>query len=278
MKTYIYILSLFLITLSSCQDVVDVDLETAQERLVIEAMIKWEKGTLGNEQVIKLSKTSSFYNNQIVRAIGATVVVTNKTTLQNYNFIEIEDGIYTTNTFEPVLNTVYQLEITYNNEVYKAEETLFESPDIIGITQSTEEGFSTEDPEVVLTFNDFENQHDFYRVQFRQYRSIDNGTITIDTITAAFDSRFVENNTITDFYESEDLKIDDVITINVYKISQQFYNFISVLEEQGDAGFGNFSSPPVNVKGNCINTTKKSHYPYGYFGLNQISAENYTFE
>jgi len=118
MKTYIYILSLFLITLSSCQDVVDVDLETAQERLVIEAMIKWEKGTLGNEQVIKLSKTSSFYNNQIVRAIGATVVVTNKTTLQNYNFTEIEDGIYTTNTFEPVLNTVYQLEITYNSEVY----------------------------------------------------------------------------------------------------------------------------------------------------------------
>ena len=276
MKTYIYILSLFLITLSSCQDVVDVDLETAQERLVIEAMIKWEKGTLGNEQVIKLSKTSSFYNNQIVRAIGATVVVTNKTTLQNYNFTEIEDGIYTTNTFEPVLNTVYQLEITYNNEVYKAEETLFESPDIIGITQSIEEGFSTEDPEVVLTFNDFENQHDFYRVQFSQYRPSDDEII--DTITEAYDSRFVENNTITDFYESEDLKIDDVITINVYKISQQFYNFISVLEEQGDAGFGAFSSPPVNVKGNCINTTKKSHYPYGYFGLNQISAENYTFE
>ena len=276
MKTYIYILSLFLITLSSCQDVVDVDLETAQERLVIEAMIKWEKGTLGNEQVIKLSKTSSFYNNQIVRAIGATVVVTNKTTLQNYNFIEIEDGIYTTNTFEPVLNTVYQLEITYNNEVYKADETLFESPDIIGITQSTEEGFSTEDPEVVLTFNDFENQHDFYRVQFSQYRPSDDEII--DTITEAYDSRFVENNTLTDFYESEDLKIDDVITINVYKISQQFYNFISVLEEQGDAGFGAFSSPPVNVKGNCINTTKVSHYPYGYFGLNQISIENYTFE
>ena len=276
MKTYIYILSLFLTTLSSCQDVVDVDLETAQERLVIEAMIKWEKGTLGNEQVIKLSKTSSFYNNQIVRAIGATVVVTNKTTLQNYNFTEIEDGIYTTNTFEPILNTVYQLEITYNNEVYKAEETLFESPDIIGITQSIEDGFSTEDPEVVLTFNDFENQHDFYRVQFSQYRPSDDEII--DTITTAYDSRFVENNTITDFYESEDLKIDDVITINVYKISQQFYNFIHVLEEQGDAGFGAFSSPPVNVKGNCINTTKKSHYPYGYFGLNQISAENYTFE
>lgn len=276
MKTYIYILSLFLITLSSCQDVVDVDLETAQERLVIEAMIKWEKGTLGNEQVIKLSKTSSFYNNQIVRAIGATVVVTNKTTLQNYNFTEIEDGIYTTNTFEPVLNTVYQLEITYNSEVYKAEETLFESPDIIGITQSIEEGFSTEDPEVVLTFNDFENQHDFYRVQFSQYRPSDDEIV--DTRNLAYDSRLVENNTITDFYESEDLEIDDIVTITVYKISQQFYNFIHVLEKQGNAGFGAFSSPPVNVKGNCINTTKESHYPYGYFGLNQLSVEIYTFE
>ena len=273
MKKYIYLI--IVMSLFSCQEVVDLNLETAQERLAIEAMIKWEKETVGNEQVIKLTNTSSYYNNEIVYAVGAQVSVTNTTTSQSFIFTEIEDGIYVTNTFIPIINNVYQLEITYNNEVYKAEETLFESPEILEITQSIEEGFSSEDPEVAVSFNDFENQRDFYRVQFSQYRPSVDETINTDGI--AYDSRFVENNLITIFYESDDLEVNDEFTILVSKISSQFYNFINVLEQQGDSS-GPFSTPPVNVKGNCINTTNESNYPYGYFGLNQISVANYTFE
>ena len=66
-----------LITTVSCQDVVEVDLETSKERLVIEALIQWEKGTVGSEQTIKLTKTASFYKNEIVYAVGANVKVTN---------------------------------------------------------------------------------------------------------------------------------------------------------------------------------------------------------
>ena len=277
MKKYIYTLILLIIGLSSCQDVVDVGLKTAQERLVIEAMIKWEKGTLGNEQVIKLSKTSSFYNNTLVKATGAIVTVTNQETLQVFNFIESEAGFYTTDTFEPILNDTYQLTINYNGEVYKATEMLFTSPEIIEVTQSVEDGFSTEDPEVVLTFQDFIDQDDFYRVSFYQYRPSDDNKL-IDNFNHTYDASFEENNVLSDFYESEDILTNDEFQITVYKVSEQFYNFINVLEAQGEGNFGPFSSPPVNVKGNCINTTNEAHYPYGYFGLNQISVVTYTFE
>ena len=276
MKKYIYIITLLISSLYSCEEVVEVDLKTAQERLVIEAMIKWEQGTLGNEQVIKLSKTSSFYNNQLIKATGATVTVTNKSSLQVFNFIEIEDGNYVTTDFEPILNDVYKLTVTYNGETYQAEETLFASPEIIEVTQSIEDGFSTEDPEVVFYFQDFIDQDDYYRVDFKQYRpSTDE---LIDDINGTYDASFEENNVLSDFYESEDMLAGDEFQISVYKISEQFFNFINILEEQGDSGFGPFSSPPANVKGNCINTTKAAHYPYGYFGLNQISTETYTFE
>jgi len=274
MKKYLYIFSLISITLFSCQDVVDVDLETAQERLVIEAMIKWEKETIGNEQVIKLTKTSSFYNNQLVYATGATVVVTNITTSQVFNFIETEDGIYATNSFEPILNNEYQLEVIYNDEVYKATETLFEAPEIIEIMQSTEEGFSTEDPEIVLLFQDFLDQDDFYRISFIQTR----GGEILENEKYTYDSRFESNNVLSDFFESDNMEMDDQFFVSVNKISKQFYNFINILEEQGDASFGPFASPPVNIKGNCVNMTNENHYPYGYFGLNQISTETYTFE
>ena len=69
------------------------------------------------------------------------------------------------------------------------------------------------------------------------------------------------------------MEVGDQFAINVYKISEQFYNFIDVLETQGDSSFGPFSSPPVNVKGNCINITDENHYPYGYFRLNQTSLQ-----
>jgi len=278
MKKYLYIL-IIATTLFSCQDVVEVDLKTAQERLVIEAMIKWQKDTSGNEQAIKLSKTSSFYNNQLVKATGATVSVTNTNTNQIFDFVETEDGLYTIDSFVPELNAIYQLNIDYNSEHYQAEETLFESPEITEITQSTEEGFNTELPEVVVSFNDFQDQDDFYRIHFLQYRPSEDAII--DKFDYTYDSRFESNNTLSDFYESDEenaFQVGDQFIISIAKVSEQFYNFINVLQAQGEGGFGPFTTPPVNVKGNCVNTTKKDHYPYGYFGLNEVSVGVYVFE
>ena len=49
---YIYLLLTILI-FSSCEDVVDISLQEGTKRLVIDANINWEKGTIGNEQVIR---------------------------------------------------------------------------------------------------------------------------------------------------------------------------------------------------------------------------------
>ena len=79
MKNIIHYLALILITISfsSCEDVVDVDLNTAKPRLVIDASIKWQKGTSGNEQKIKLSTTTDYFSNVIPVVSGATVFITN---------------------------------------------------------------------------------------------------------------------------------------------------------------------------------------------------------
>ncbi len=270
------IISLLLISLFACQDVVQVDLKTAKERLVIEALIKWKNNTIGNVQTIKLSNTSSYYNNQRVAAIGANVKITNKTTLQEFNFVETQDGIYKISNFVPILNNVYALEITYKNQVYKAEEALLEAPEIIEINQTLEGGFSTEYPEVNIAFNDFENQEDYYRIIYEHYRpSTDK---IIETVTFAYDSRFEQDNQITDFFESEDFETDDEIEISLYSITHRFYTFLNVLESQADSQPGPFSLPPVNVKGNCINTTNSENYPYGYFSLFQMNKETYIFQ
>ena len=77
MKNYIYkllvALSLFM---ASCTDVIDLEVPEAPPRLVIEASIDWIKGTEGNEQVVKLSTSTAFFDNlQETPVQGAIVKV-----------------------------------------------------------------------------------------------------------------------------------------------------------------------------------------------------------
>jgi hypothetical protein len=55
----VILLTVFLISLffTSCEEVVDVDLDTAPPKLVIEAAINWKKATNGAQQVIRLTTT-----------------------------------------------------------------------------------------------------------------------------------------------------------------------------------------------------------------------------
>jgi hypothetical protein len=57
-KIKIIVAFIGLILISSCEKVVDIDLNTMEPKLVIDAAIKWQKGTLGNSQTIKLSMTN----------------------------------------------------------------------------------------------------------------------------------------------------------------------------------------------------------------------------
>ncbi len=74
MKNYLYILFPFL--LLSCEDVIEVDLNTAPPKLVIDASLNWFKNTLGNEQEIKLTLSAPYFEDAVTPASGAQVVVT----------------------------------------------------------------------------------------------------------------------------------------------------------------------------------------------------------
>jgi hypothetical protein len=276
----IFILSL-LISMRSCQDVVNVDLKTGKERLVIEALIQWEKNTQGNEQTIKLRKTTSFYDNQVVPAIQANISIQNLNTLTDVNFTETEDGIYQTSNFEPIFNDTYQLTVIYNNEIYQATSKLLQAPEVLSVYQSTEEGFSLIDPEANIIFQDFENQTDYYRATFNYYKPTDstlNNFDLKDTFDFIFSDQFQENNPISFFYENEDIQPNDLVEITLYAISKRYFNYLEKLQEQADAGFGPFSLPPINVKGNIINMSNNENYPYGYFSLNEVDKTSYVFQ
>ena len=114
------ILILIGITIYSCEDVIDLDLNTSQPKLIIEASINWVKETSGNEQEIKLSLSTPFYDIQTPPANNAQVSVFDT---NGNEFIFIEDGvtgIYKNNTFIPVLNASSKRVFNSNNCLCKS--------------------------------------------------------------------------------------------------------------------------------------------------------------
>ena len=76
MKKYIQYIPVFLLLFfASCEEVVEVDLEESEPRLVIEASIVWYKGTSGNQQSIELSETSPFYEEELTPVENASVFI-----------------------------------------------------------------------------------------------------------------------------------------------------------------------------------------------------------
>lgn len=263
---------LALLTLISCEDVVEIPLDTAAPRLVIDAAIKWEKGTTGENQIIRLTKTSNFYSNENPPASGATVTITHGATI--YSFIEIPGtGNYQCTNFVPILNDSYTLTVQYEGQNYTATDQLYPTPSIDTVQQSTITGFGgTEIIEIKFFFQDDANMENYY------LEGVQNSQIAYPEYSALEDT-FFQGNQMFGIYIDEDLEPNDALVLSVQGISKRYFNYMSkLLNLAGSQGGGPFSTPPATLRGNIINTTNESNFPYGYFSLGEIAIENYTVQ
>lgn len=271
MKKIIYILLLSL-TIYSCEDVIQVDLDTAETRLVIDASINWQKNTDGKTQQIRLSLTAPFFNDTIPPATGATVHIKDT---NNNTFVFIEDaatGIYKNNTFIPVINGTYTLHIVYNNEVYTASETLTSVVPIDSVEQKNDGGFAGDEIEIKAFYNDPQNVENYYLFAFT-VPSRNNIELNV------YEDRFTDGNRNFAFYSGEELQSGDQLIIKNYGISKRTFNYLNILLQQSDDSSGDpFENQPATVRGNCVNQTNPDHYPLGYFRLSETDSLTYTIQ
>ncbi|GAB1309060.1 DUF4249 domain-containing protein [Urechidicola sp. KH5] len=275
---YIYILVFISVLLTSCTDVIDVDVPIAPPRLVIEASLDWEKGTTGNEQTVILSQSTPYFDSgEVDYVAGATVKVTNTNSGEEFLFTDQGNGQYTTTSFVPVINDTYELEVLHDGETYTATEVMTPVVDIDDVFQSTENGFDPDVLEVNVQYTDPANIENFYLFKFQ---------LVGDLLPELQDlsDEFTDGNQITIFNERDEdedtgqkeYQPGDVVDISFYGISQQYFNYIRLLISQSDSN-GPFSATPVAVKGNCINPDNPEAYAFGYFRVTQVVKTSYTF-
>lgn len=272
MKTSIkYIILVFSFAFFSCEDVVNVDLNNSEPKLVIDASIKWEKGTSGNNQTIRLTTTGDYFNNSVPAANGATVTITDSNAIV-YNFIEEgTTGNYKCTNFNPVLNGVYTLSVSYKGQTYTSSDKLFPVPTITTIEQDLN-GITGDEIELKFNFQDNGAEENFYleeyKVPFRPF-----------PLLGVFNDEFTNGNQMFSLIIDEDLEAGQNINFTLHGISERYHNYMNILIGiSGGLSNGPFSTPPATVKGNIINQTNPVDYPLGYFRLSEVDVRNYVVQ
>jgi hypothetical protein len=269
MNYFKYLFSVVLLPLFvSCEDVVDVDLDTSDPRLVIDAGIEWRKGTDGSQQSIRLSTTNGFYEPEVPPVLGAQVFVTNADG-RVFNFGEITGtGEYRCTNFVPVINGDYELTVISEGQTYKASERLLSVPEITSIEQKDDGGFLGDEIEVTFYYQDNGDEDNHYLAKFQ----------TDFLIYPEYDvdsDEFTQGNEMFDIFSHEDLESGNQLEMALHGISERFDNYMSlILETEGGA----FQTPPANIRGNIINVTDESNYAYGYFRLSEVDHILYEVE
>ncbi|MFV5703325.1 DUF4249 domain-containing protein [Flavobacterium sp. XS2P12] len=255
---------------NSCTDVVDIPLNTDNPRLIIDASINWQKGTTGNNQVVKLTTTTDFYTNVIPVVSGATVFIKNSSN-SVFNFIETPNtGVYVCGNFVPVIDQSYTLTVINHGQTYTATETLKSVASITSVTQENQSGLGNDFLKIKTFFNDPADVDNYYLYKYKFSNNL-KPEYSID------DDLFFQGNTFFSLVLEEDTKPGDQVEITHYGISKSYFNYMNILlSVAGSSGGGPFQSPPATVKGNIKNETNFDNYPLGYFRISEVSKSDYT--
>lgn len=258
---------LFVMLFSSCEDTVTLDLETGETKIVVDAEIIWQKGTTGNEQTIKISKTAPYYNNTTPKVSGAQVRIEN-TNGDVFTFTETEPGSYVCTNFVPVIDMDYTLYVTAEGQSFTAVEKLTSVTPIDKIEQAIVPDFDGKDViELTFYYKDPANETNYYLTDYQsEFLLFPEYELTDDEL-------FDGNEISTRYSDSDKMKPGNTVNITHRGVSKNFYNYMNLILEV--YGGSPFSIPPGNIRGNIVNTSDSNNFAFGYFRLCEADKVSY---
>ena len=262
----IFITSLFFF---SCEDVIDVTLDTAPPKLVVFASIEWKKGTLGNNQKVKLTTTTAYFDIVIPKVSGASVFITSSNNTK-FNCIETPNtGEYLCANFVPEINETYVLTVIANGETFTATESLKSVSPITTISQNDKGGFTGEEIEIKSFFTDPGDADNYYMFKTKS-------SISKIPEYDIFNDSSTQGNENFGIYINEDIKAGDNLDITLFGISKRYFEYMRKLTAiAGGSSGGPFATPSASVRGNIINQTNSENFALGYFNVSETDYRNY---
>lgn len=256
-----------LLFFSNCEKVIDVDVPSIEQKLVIDASfeVNFDENPVTANTVVKLRLSADYFDDTIPAVTNATVFLTilSDNTIINFSNANA-DGNYTPiNSFVPADDEEYELTIIHDNETYKGRATKIKSTPFTEVIQGDETLFSGEEIELKISFSDNFNTENYYLFNIDIYNFI------------TIEDRFFNGTdyNFSYFYEDENIEFPKNIDIKLFGISKEYYNYFRILQGQsGQNSGGPFQTIPSSLLGNMINTTNDNNFPLGYFHISETDT------
>ena len=292
-KTAISLL-LSLLVLSSCEEDIVPQLETAEPQIVIDA---WINNT-PTSQYIRITETVPYFDSLSYAGLkNAIVYIEDNTDNTRYDFNEISPGVYewVPTTAQPQLGTIqnsYDLNVEIGGVIYAATSTLNRVPEVDSIvfTYKSEtlypDGYYAE-----FYATDIIGPGDTYWI-----KAYKNGQFLnkANELNLAFDAGFsggsnIDGTTFIGFirelinpYDSDEAGDEippympgDSVVVEIHSINYETFTFLNELRIQTDrpGGFAElFSVPLSNVSTNIVGSDPEGLKPLGFFNMSAKSV------
>ncbi len=268
---YLISFALILLTIISCEEVVDLEIDSDETRLIVEGRITNELKV----HQIKLTETSDFFNPaEPVSVVGATVTVTDGS--NEIQFVESSPGIYGSPVFAGEVGKTYELSIILasalaNETVFSAQSTMLNPVVLDSLSAFNSIDFSDGD-EFLFTALNFWGTGNLEQENAYLMEVFVNEQLETDTINevVVFKDEFLNEN-FEDFnfffIEEPAALVGDSITLLMHTVEEDFADFHNelLIESEPRDPFG-LSSPPSNV------STNISGSAIGYFYTSSVDT------
>ena len=282
MKKLIYILTISFLILG-CEDVIDVDLQSEEPRLIIDALIRIDESNPVTLVQVKVLESSSFFEEPMPTQLT-------QITIDNLDNPIVPRGILLetvpgSGIYEKEIATSFLtsgnllLQIEHEGNIYLARTSYRKTNDFNSIVQGDGNLFGEDETEVIVNFTDIPNEDNFYLLDFDFNEYI----VTEDTFYRGQDFVF-------SFFYDDELNAGQEVTVGILGVDEDFYNYMDQLIVQSGDDFGPFATPAATVRGNFINVTdidnidsfdnldNANNFALGYFAVCQTFTQNITIE
>jgi hypothetical protein len=278
---------MFGISLSSCEDVIQVKLDEGSKLLIVDAFIN----DLPKTQEIVLTNNDSYFSNKSAPPVtNANVELKDLTNNKTFVFNHIGVGKYqlpyNANDSVMRLNHQYELNITYEGQVFKSTTTLKRGAVIDSVGGNFDENGSLGGPggakgvyyAYLYAKDKVDANTDYYWIKTFRNDTAFNKAADMNTsidgtngsVSSGLDSlSFTPPVTFLGFKVYRKF---DVCRVEIHSISKECYNFLNQAVAQINNG-GLFATTPENVKTNITTPSSSKIKAAGWFSVSKVTTK-----
>ncbi len=298
MKKVTSLFCLILLVLASCEDVIDVDVPTEDQRLIVNALMRVDIEEEFVPVEVRVTLTNNFFEEIPVADVESIIIIQQffddeglNTLTRTSTLAELEPG---TGVFTPdptfmadqrirvsqtEIDVFYTMVIEYDGRRYAAQTRYVPSVPIDSIEIGDGTLFDDEDTEVIVTFTDDPDRDNFYVFDF----GFGEYLTTEDEFYKGQQFQF-------SYFYDQEFDPGTELEISILGADQSFYNYMDLLIEQTDDDQGIFQTPVATARGNVFEVTgidnidlfdnvgRPDEFPLGYFAIVQEYKQTVTIQ